>query len=273
MPVATVSADIAPVYEKPSTESVRTDEALYGMSVQVMQQSESGWSYLRTEMGTEGYTPSNCLHIDPEVATAWRKYKKMTVLSTYIDILKGPDENSGRITSVPRGGIVVPLKSAGEDGWQKVGLVNGAVGYTHSSYLGEVFASWQSLPPDDMRWNLVESALSYNGTAWRGGGRSPLGIDAGGLVAMAYLLNGVVIPRRPFFAPGGVLKKREPHQMDEGDLLYFPDSVGMYIGDDHFVHATLMPGSEGVVVSSLNQRDGDYRADLATRIVAVASLY
>ncbi|MGD9559627.1 MAG: C40 family peptidase [Oscillospiraceae bacterium] len=273
MALASVKAETLPLFEKPSAESARLDEALYGMSVQVIQTSESGWSYVRTEHHTEGYAAANRLELDAEVAAAWRKYQKMVVLAPYIDVQRQNAPEAPRVLSVPRGGILVPLGQPGIDGWQKVGLTDGAVGYTRASYLGEVIEDWNAVAEDDMRWNLVETALSYNGTAWRSGGRSPLGIDAAGLAAMTYQMNGVVVPREVFWKPGTALRKIEARKMDEGDVIYFVGSVGIYMGEQKFVHATDLAGGEGVVVSSLDAKDEDYRGDLAGHIVAVASLY
>lgn len=273
MGLATINADIAPVYERPTAESLRIDEILYGMSVQVVQQNDKGWSYLRSEYGTEGYCPTSCLVDNADVAASWRKYRKMTVLAPYVDVQKTPNPAAARMASLTRGGILVPLGSSMADGWLKVGLATGAVGYTRSSYLGDVVADWSRLPEDDMRWNIVETALSYNGTAYREGGRSTLGIDAVGLAVMSYLMNGVSIPRERFLKPDGTLHPVRVEEMDEGDLIYFREGIGICMGDDKFVHASDYRGLEGVMVNSLRPKDPDYREDLAARIVAVGSIY
>lgn len=273
MGLATVCVDVAPLYEKATAESARLDEGLYGMSVQLIEDSDSGWCYVRSEYHSEGYMPQSFLLRDPAVAAAWRKYKKMVVLAPYIDVQREAASASPKLAGVPRGGILVALSSPGEDGWQKVGLVDGGVGYTRASYLGEAITDWEAVSEADMRWNIVETALSYNGAAWRFGGRTPMGIDAVGLVAMSYLLNGVIIPRSLAFKQGGLLRQVGQKAMNEGDILYFGDSLGIYMGEGKFVHATDAPGGEGVVVSSLRPRDEDYRGDLAGRIMGVAGIY
>ncbi len=272
MGLASVVLELAPVYRRPSVESKRLDEILYGMSVQVLQSSQTGWCYVRSEYGVEGYTPSACLLEDEAVAAAWRKYPKMIVLAPYIDIQSEAKEYAARMVSLTRGGILVQLNAV-EDGFVKVGLPNGGVGYTRESYLGEAIENWTLLPQVDMRWNLVETALSYNGTAYRAGGRSPLGLDAAGLVAMSYQLNGVSVPREVFFKPGGHIQPVPATRMDEGDILYFHDTAGIYIGEGKFVHSTQEKGFEGVVISSLRAKDEDYHQVLSSQLVAVASLY
>lgn len=270
---ATIQKDVAPLFERPMLESQRLDEVLYGMNIQIIEQSNTGWCYARTEHGTQGYMLLEHINTSAEVALAWKKYKKSVVLASYIDIQQQPKAEAGCTISLPRGATVVALKAPDLGGWQKVGLANGVMGYTRASYLGEAIDDWNKLSEDDMRWNLVESALAYNGTSYREGGRSPLGIDAVGLVAMTYALNGVTIYREPFFKVGTALRPIDPKSAEEGDILYFKDSLGIFMGDGHFVHATQYKGSEGVVVSSLRPRDDDYRGDLAEHIVGAASLY
>lgn len=270
---ATVKIDIAPLYETPSLENARIDEMLYGMSVQVLEESAGAWCFVRTEHGTQGYAPASCLDMNVDVAMSWKKYRKSVVLSPFIDVQKAPMAEAPRLLSVPRGGLLVALKAPDHNGWQKVGLTGGTVGYTRASYLGEAIVDWARMPEADLRWNLVESGLSYNGTAYRVGGRTPQGIDAVGLVAMSYMLNGVIIPQEPFLKPGSALQRIPIERMGEGDILYFRHSMGMFMGDGHFVHATEYPGCEGVIVSSLNPRDDDYREDLAEHIVGVGSLF
>lgn len=273
MPLATVHVDIAPIYTEPSQESYRLDEVLYGMSVQVLENSERGWCYARTEYGTEGFMLLASLNTDFEVASAWHNYKKQVVLAPYIDVLAADTHDAPRIASLPRGGLLVALGRPLDDAWQKVGLATGKKGFTRLSYIAPEIQDWSSLSEEDMRWNLVETALSYNGSSYRAGGRTPLGIDNVGLVAMTYLLNGVIVEQAVSFTPGKALRRIRFEAMQEGDVLYFEDSLGIYIGENRFVHATEYPGNEGVVVSSLRPRDDDYRPDLADHIQGVASLY
>lgn len=273
MQISSIITDIAPLYQGPDTESGRIDEALYGMSVQILQQTENGWCYIQTEHKTEGYTPLACLELRADVAGAWRKYKKSIVLAPYIDAQRQAKTGAARVASIPRGGLVVPLGEADAAGWQKIGLPTGEIGFTRASYIGSVIYDWAQIKEEDMRWNLVETALSYNGGAYRSGGRTPLGIDAVGLVTMSYQLNGITLPRETFFKQGGILQQIDIKKIDEGDILYFPESMGIFIGNNQFIHATTAPGVEGVIVNSLRPKDDNYAAELASHVVAVASIY
>lgn len=274
MGLATVRTAMVPLYERPTAESVLLDEVLYGMSVQVIDESAAvGWCYLRTEYGAEGYAHTAGLQMDAEMAASWRRYKKVTVMARYIDVQQRAEANAPCIASATCGGILVALGSPGTDGWQKVGLVTGERGYTRASYLDDVITDWTQLAEDEVRYNIVQTARFYEGTTYRSGGRTPLGIDAVGLAAMSYYMNGIVISRLPFFKAGGTLRKMRFEDMDEGDLLYFHEGIGIYIGKNRFIHATDIAGGEGVAINSLRPRDKDYRGDLAGHLVAVAGVF
>lgn len=273
MALATVKVDIAPIFEKPDLYSNQLDEIIYGMSVNLLKSSDTGWSYVRTSYGIEGYAQTACLVNDADVAAAWVKYKKQVVLAPYVDVQFAPQNESARIVSLPRAAIVVPLGAAASDGWQKTGLADGTVGYTKASYLGEYITDYKATAKENVRWNLAETALSYVGSAYRNGGRTPLGIDAVGLAAMSYVLNGITIPRTLKFAQGGVMQKIDIKNIEEGDLIYFTADIGVYIGASRFVHTSSAPGSEGVKVSSLRSKDDNYNSTLAHDVLAVASIF
>ncbi|NNC76981.1 MAG: C40 family peptidase [Woeseiaceae bacterium] len=87
----------------------------------------------------------------------------------------------------------------------------------------------------------VSIAVAQIGVPYRYGGQAPSGFDCSGLVHYSYLRAGKSIPR----TTGQLWKNAntvQPSEMQAGDLLFFSingkmQHVGMYIGDDQFVHA------------------------------------
>ncbi|MEL7296160.1 MAG: C40 family peptidase [Pseudomonadota bacterium] len=79
------------------------------------------------------------------------------------------------------------------------------------------------------------------GTPYRYGGMSTSGFDCSGLVHYAYLEAGHSVPR----TTAGLWQGSSPVSDDRlrpGDVLFFrfdgkPSHVGLYLGDDWFVHA------------------------------------
>lgn len=92
-----------------------------------------------------------------------------------------------------------------------------------------------------MRLQAVDTALSMVGAPYKYGGSSPDGFDCSGLVYYAYEAAGMTLPRTTaqlLRASSGIALR----EAREGDLLFFeitskPDHVGIFIGNDQFVHA------------------------------------
>ena len=102
----------------------------------------------------------------------------------------------------------------------------------------------------DLRRELVETARQFIGTPYRWGGTTAEdGFDCSGLTMVCYRLNGLNLPRVSHnqFQAGTRVPKA---QLRPGDLVFFATKggqrvthVGMYIGDDQFIHAP-RPGKD-----------------------------
>ncbi len=272
MSLAIVISDIAPLYTKPEPLCELADEALYGMVVEVLEEKD-GYCHVRTHYRYEGWTPARCLLRDEAAAGRWQASEKLCVQKPYMDVLHQPKVQGGCLQAMPRGALVCPEGAPDEKGWQPVRLADGQLGYTKSTYLAKPAPLWTGGGEEALRERLCETALSYLGTQYRWGGKTPLGIDCSGLVSMAYLLNGVIIYRDAHIKDGFVLREIAFSQAGCGDLLFFPGHVAMYLWDGRFIHSTAHPGTEGVIISSLNEGDADYRADLKETMNAVGSIF
>jgi cell wall-associated NlpC family hydrolase len=115
----------------------------------------------------------------------------------------------------------------------------------------------------------VEIALQQVGAPYRYGGHDPSGFDCSGLVYYAYLQQGIKIPRTTRSQLKHA-KKIPSSNMRYGDLVFFKISrskishVGIYIGDNKFVHAPSK--GKSVSISSLDTRYWQKRFVTAARI-------
>jgi cell wall-associated NlpC family hydrolase len=105
----------------------------------------------------------------------------------------------------------------------------------------------------------IEEASKYIGTDYKWGGSTPqTGFDCSGLMQWSYAQSGVQIPRVTYTqieAPNGT-EVADKQNLKPGDLVFFSNAgdvhhVGMYLGDQKFLHA---PSTGDVVkVSSLDE--------------------
>lgn len=123
-------------------------------------------------------------------------------------------------------------------------------------------------PPED----IPMYAVSLIGSPYRLGGISPeTGLDCSGFVGHVFRqTTGIVLPRDSH----AISKAAQPLAKIEllpGDLVFFNtlnrafSHVGIYLGDDRFVHAA-SSRSGAVMVSNLNDRYWRERFDGARRV-------
>lgn len=272
MPHTVVTATRCPLLREPAWESEQLDELLFGWPAEILERPRPGWYLVRSDYGYEGFAPAAALCADPERAAAFTALPVRTVIRGFCTVLAAPRVQSWPIAELTRGALVAPLGQADGNGWLKTALPGGQTGYTKRSFLS---SDHKEFPPNeaDFRRGVAETALSYLGTHYRWGGKSPLGIDCSGLAFMAYRLNGVTICRDAHLDPGFPVRPISRPEMKQGDLLYFPGHMAVYLGDGIYIHATARDGSDGVVLNSLDPAAPCYRADLAQTLTTIGSIF
>ena len=264
------------VTEEKQTSSIQ-DEGLYGMPVEIIETINKEWVKIRTHYRYEGYVPLHDLKVlSEEEAQRWQAFegKRRIVIEGFVDVLACPKVQGIRLQTLTRGALVTLTdEAANDEGWIKIALNDGSEGYVKECFLAPYYNQPFTKDEADLRARIVEVALSYLGTQYRWGGKSPLGIDCSGLTAMAYLINGIIIFRDAKIKEGFPVHSIAFEDKKPGDLFYYPGHVAMYIGDDRYIHATARKGSDGVVINSLNPSDPDYREDLPKQMYAVGSFF
>lgn len=267
-----ITSTRCPIMAEPACGCNQTDEMLMGWRAEILEQAAPGWVKVRTDYRYEGYAPLNCLCNSVEEAHRFAHLPKKVITKGYCTVLSVPDVRGACVADLTMGALIAPIGLAREDGWIKVALPDGRMGYTKQGYLG---IHHESCPysEDKLRQAVCDTALKYMGTHYRWGGKSPLGIDCSGLTFMAYWLNGVSIYRDARILPDFPVRQIPRSEMKKGDLLFFPGHVALYLGDGRYIHSTGKNGSDGVVINSLDPSSPDYRSTLDHTMTAVGTVF
>ena len=268
---AIVNKQICSLHSRPTRESTLSDEVLYGMVVDIMEEPVTGWYRVRTHYNYEGMVSAEDLLLDG--AEDWERQPKLTVFhKNQCDILSEPKVQGYPMQALTRGAVVIP-EGTPADGWQKVHLADGRTGFVPAAIMAPLPTEPVSRDEATLRKALVDTAMLYQGTHYRWGGKSPLGIDCSGLCSMAYMLCGILIYRDAKITKDFPLHEIPMERIGPGDLIFFPGHVAMYIGNNRYCHSTAKTGSNGFTVNSLNPKDADYREDLHNTITQVGSYF
>ena len=268
---AIVNKTVCMLHTRPTRESSLTDEVLYGMVVELLGEAAPGWFRVRTHYRYEGFAAAEDLLVDN--AESWEQQPKLLIRNkNNCDVLSEARVQGYPMQHLTRGCLVVPVGEE-KDGWQQVKLADGRAGFLPSSIVVPQPLEPVSREEEELRQALVDTAMLYQGTHYRWGGKSPQGIDCSGLCSMAYMLCGILIYRDADIQEGFPLREIPIEQMKKGDLLFFPGHVAMYLGDGRFCHSTGREAFSGFAVNSLNPADPDYREDLQKNITKVGSYF
>lgn len=258
---AIIVKSVVPLMQKPDKDSELADEVLFGMQVDILE-DESEWLHIKTQYNYMGYLHKDAVIIDEN--NTWEQYDKHFIIAAFADVQSESKYSAGTIVTIPRGSHVV-LVGEEEEKWTKIILPNRKIGWIRK----EALLNQKNESGAALRQAIVDTALLYLGTQYRWGGKSPMGIDCSGLSSMAYMLNGIMIPRDANIQMD-FMKKVERRQSKPGDLLFFPGHVAIYIGEDKFVHAT---GADAVVkINSLNKDSKLYRKDLDEKYICTGTV-
>lgn len=294
MTYAVVVKSISTIYEIPAetverdgkTMTAIADEGLHGMLVRITGEEENGYYPVQTFYGYQGYVAAADLRLlDEEQAKAWEASDLQVIGAVCADVVSLPKVQGVRLCTLFRGSLVQVLAYESEaEGWAKVELADGRIGYVRNEYLwkkqfSQSFLWTGELPQrqiedeEAFRQNVIRTAKSYLGTQYRWGGRSTAGIDCSGLTSASYMLNGILTYRDAKIMEGYPVHEISKEQMKPGDLLYFPGHIGMYLGDGMYLHSTGKMNASGVVYNSFREDHELFRQDLLEKLYAVGSIF
>lgn len=287
------------LYEENGIDVV--DEVFDGWGL--MWEGDGEWIEAWTHYGYRGWMERGLIE---EKSRDWFEDREKAgntyvVARGFADVMREPRVQAKVLETLGRGCFVEKMEET-ENGYCKVKLVNGIIGYVPrvavrkrldsdrflwgKSGERERFFAEQGIPDgwreDDFRRKVVECAKGYFGCQYRWGGKAADGIDCSGVVFMAYLMNGVLIWRDAGMKEGypvreiwreGEARELVEKRVKPGDLLFWKGHVGMYLGDGRYLHCTGNERVFGCTANSLRKGDVDFREDLAEALMAVGSVF
>ena len=260
-------SDVLRLRAEASTEGEILKNLANGVQVEVLNTLENGWHQVSYE-GIQGYVSGKYLVLEGEAAPAAEAPAAAPAplaedaapaeepVKTYIQVVDGPlNVRTGPGTDYDRAGSlatgrIVEFQSL-EEGWYKIDT-----GYVSAEYVKEVDGS-QINASALKGQEIANYALQFVGCRYVHGGTSPKGFDCSGLTTYVYKQFGYTLNR----TCTGQLKNGQPVSMSElqpGDIVIFKKGnskeaathVGLYIGNNQFVHASTP--KVGVIISSMS---------------------
>lgn len=259
---AVINISVANLRSNPKHSAELATQATLGTPVSVLKQ-EDGWYYIQTPDKYLSWVDHGGITLmDPKRFEEWKKGDKIIYTRTYGHAYTDVSENE--VVSDLVAGDVLELVELSANHFV-ADYPDGRMAMVRFDE-AESYEGWiQKMNPTPE--NLVATSKSLTGVPYLWGGTSTKGMDCSGFTKTVYFLNGMVIPRDASQQVRTGMQIDENRNFDnlrEGDLLFFgrkaTDStkekvvhVGMWIGNDEFIHASNM-----VRVSSIDPNASNF---------------
>ena len=249
---ATVSATQLNIRSGPSTEKTILGTANDKAILVIIEKTNDDW-YRVNYNGTVGYVKTDYL---TNILTAENFSATGSISKTDVRLRKTFNAESDILATFQPGKSVEVIGI--NTGWYKV-VADGNTGYIRSDLMEIVGPGPNSPAPvvKSLGRQIADYALQFEGYRYIYGEESPsTGFDCSGLVWYVYRQFGYTVERTAsaqYRTAGYSVSKSE---LQPGDLVFFSNNggysvthVGIYIGDNEFVHAST--SDTGVIISSL----------------------
>ncbi len=246
----TITADALNVRSGPSTSYGKVTMVYKGQSVTILE-SSNGWHKIKTQNGQIGWASSDYISTSGQGgggSTETPSTGKGTVTASTLNIRSGPSTSNSIVGKAYKGNTVDILSSS--NGWYKVKLSNGQVGWGSSDYIskgGEGSGGSEGSGGGSSETNnaqaIINTAKAQLGKPYVWGAEGPNSFDCSGLVYYVYGQHGIKMPRTSR-EQANVGTTVSQSQLQPGDLIFSStdgsggvNHVGIYIGNGQMIHA------------------------------------
>ena len=261
--VGTVNVEALRLREEATTESKTLLTAYQEETVVVLEEVNEEW-YKASCKGTEGYMFKEYLHLEVEREIDLG-YGRVRDVDSILNVRSGAGTGFERIGTLNKDAVV---KIAGiSGGWYHI-VGNLCTGYVSSDYIElceppvttetqEEVKSGSENPGNAATDAIIEYSKQFLGTPYVYGANGPDGFDCSGFTKYVFAHFGYSLNRS---ASGQLDNGKEValSEIQPGDLVFFiydgattrASHVGIYIGNDQFIHAST-GSKQAVVISQL----------------------
>ncbi|WP_324024774.1 SH3 domain-containing C40 family peptidase [Maribacter sp. BPC-D8] len=261
---AVINISAANLRSNPKHSAELATQATLGTVINVLKK-EGDWYLIQTpDMYLAWVDPGGIELMNADAIKGWTTADKIIYTNTYGHAFSS-EEAKNRISDVVAGSLLKLLSS--DDEYYKIEFPDGRLGYI-SKTEAEEYDTWLL----NLSYNadsLIATSKTLMGVPYLWGGTSTKGVDCSGYTKTIYYLNGMVIPRdasQQVHAGKPIDSIADFSKLQKGDLLFFGRKatetssekvvhVGMWIGDNQFIHS-----SEMVRISSVDKDSPNYDA-------------
>ncbi|WGX74509.1 SH3 domain-containing protein [Paraclostridium bifermentans] len=253
----TVTADALNIRSGPSTSNSIVGKAYKGNTVDILS-SSNGWYKVKLSNGQVGWASGDYISTSGQGGGGSEETPstgKGTVTASALNIRSGPSTSNSIVGKAYKGNTVDILSSS--NGWYKVKLSNGQVGWGSSDYIsrgGEGSGGSEGSGGGSSETNKAQAIINTTkaqlGKPYVWGAEGPNSFDCSGLVYYVYGQHGIKMPRTSR-EQANVGTTVSQSQLQPGDLIFSStdgsggvNHVGIYIGNGQMIHA---PNSNDVV--------------------------
>ncbi len=260
-----VTLSVIPMRKNPEYSAEMVSQTIMGTPIKVLDK-KGGWYLIQTPDQYLGWVYSSGIVslTKPELDT-WKKSDRYIFMTINGNALEAPQNDAAVISDLVMGNIFEVEQTA--KGFHKVKLPDGREGFVKTDDCLN-FSEWEARIPEADQ--IIAAAKTMLGSPYLWGGTSTKGIDCSGFTKTSYFSQGIMLARDASQqALYGEQLNVSDFNFQLGDLLFFGRSknrithVGMYIGDDRFIHS-----SGRVRISSFNPDHEDYEPGRKKTLVA-----
>jgi uncharacterized protein YgiM (DUF1202 family) len=241
-----ISTPFENMRKEPTYNSVIVSQARFGETIRIIE-NKNDWTYVETPDSYQGWISKDSI---VERKTSYDTSLKVSRLTAHLYSIK--DTELGPIFSLPYGCKLKSIDTT-HPRWIEVELPNGKLCFIQKGDVTEE-VSLQS------KEDLVEFSKRFLDLPYTWGGRTSFGFDCSGFVQMLYEQINISLLRDAKLQINDTRFQNIPFsQIEPGDLIFWGKTkervshVGMYIGDNKFIHSVVNENKPWIRISSLQE--------------------